>query len=303
MSQGSEDPPSVIDEVRADLILDDDFFQIVNNIDFQKDTMEMLFSYPDILAYKDDFDDYHIYLFSFLANYLIFMYDYQAGTNRISDFEYPLLQVLTIQIKNLVDYTYVVAQEAKPYLRPKPEVAKKLVACISILIDKMEDNCKDDKILRYLHFCDPGSWNKIINALDVVYQNDLDFLDDLINLVGKLYLPRYLAVDTEESESTFDEFLTILVTVLNRSSDIKALIATVDVIINIFSEDHLDNFMIKHNLFRLLKGGQAAFNEQTSQYIRQLKENGASEEVVNFVGEVQINLDAFLLYKLENIQF
>ena len=96
----------MLNEVRAELVLDDNFFAIVEKIDFSKETLDLLFSYKDILSNKDTLDDYYKYLLSFLANYLIFMYDSPTGIDRLDSFDYPILQVLSIQIKNLADYTY-----------------------------------------------------------------------------------------------------------------------------------------------------------------------------------------------------
>jgi len=298
--QGSESPVSVIDEVRSGLILDDVFFQIVNNIDFQRDTLETLFSYPDILSHKDEFEDYHIYLFSFLANFLIFMYDSPTGCDRLQSFEYPLLQVLTIQIKNLVDYIYTMHSESKPYLGLRVDVCQKLIGCIVIIMDKIED---PQKLQRYLHFCDAGTWNKIINALDYIYKTELAFMPDLIELTSKFYCVPVVQLETKEQENNFEEFLKMLIAIMSKSTDIKAIINSVDALINIFAEDDLDSYFVKYEIFKILSSGLNSFMQQTKEYADRLEAENSDLQEIDHVSEVRCNLKGFLDYKLEHTKF
>lgn len=259
-----------------------------------------MFSYPDILANKDEFEDYHIYLFSFLANFLIFMYDSPTGYDRLQNFEFPLLQVLTIQIKNLVDYTYSVHTESKSYLALRLEVCNKLVACIVILMNKIEDN---DKIQRYLHFCDAGTWNKIINALDHIYKSELVLMPDLIELTCKLYSPAVLDIETNEQEEIFEEYIKMLLAIMSKSTDIKAIMAAVDAITSIFSEDKFDCYFVKHDIYKILLSGKASFMDQTSAYSNKLLEDNANMQEIDDISNIRNDLAGFLDYKLEHTKF
>lgn len=228
------------------------------------------------------------------------MYDSPTGIDRLKNFEYPLLQVLTIQVKNLVDYTYSVHNESKPYLALRLEVCHKLVACIVILMNKIEDT---QKVHRYLHFCDAGTWNKIINVLDHIYKSELTFMPDLIELAGKLYGPAFMDIDTNEQEDSFEEFIKMLLAIMSKSSDIKAILAAVDAITNIFSDEKFDCYFVKHDIFKILSSGKDTFMDQTLAYANQLEEEKASIQEIDYVSGVRVDFDGFLQYKLEHTQF
>lgn len=276
------------------LLIDDEFYELIHNVDLDRETLELLFSYPDILENKVYFEEFNINYFSFLANYLIFMYESPTGSSQLQDFDFQMLQYLTIQLKNLVDFTYRMHEGKRMHLCLDKRVPKKMVECILIIID----NISPMKMENYLGFCDPVTWNKIIKIFDQVYQNELDFMAELIEITSKLYNPAYFAIDSKEKEFSFEEHIESLKKVLTTSPDTFLIAAAVDGLIDIFSNEAYDAYFVRHDLFKLLSTGMATFIEEA-----QKKMEESPDEDTSRLSDVKTNLPQFLAYKAKHTRF
>lgn len=281
------------------MLLDDEFFDVLQNVDLSKDTLTNIFSYPEVLQHKDVFEAYCLYFYSFLANYLIFMYDSPTGIDRLKDYQFPMMQLLTIQLKNVVEYNYNSSTKNKEYLGLTKEVPQKILNCLIILFD----NVGSSNLKRFIGFCDPYSWNKLINALDTIYKQDLDFLHDLIRGTAKLYSPAVFSINSEERKKTFQDYVEILVTILKGSPDIRSIAAAVDAIMDVFAEENFDYYFIKYELFKLLKEGEKGFKEAAIQHIDKLRIDDPRDPDADCIQDVVDNLPNFLVYKEKHVRF
>lgn len=283
--------------MRDNLIIDDDFYDMVHNVDLDRDTLELLFSYPDILTNKSVIDEFNLCFFSFLGNYLIYMYDSPTGMDRMKDFEYPMLQYLTVQTKNLVDFTYQCFEQKKAEFFLDKEIPRKMIRCILILLE----NIGDSKFQRYLSFCDPISWNIIIKIFDQVYKKEFSFMHEILPVSTKLYMKSMTKIDSKQKEHSLEEFLEILKTILSTSDQIVTIDAALNSIMDLFSNEYLDNYFLKFEFFQLLEGGSIYFENEVKKLAKEDK--GESEIDLKALEVTVGNLKEFIKYKLKHLSY
>ena len=189
------------------------------------------------------------------------------------------------------------------------EIAKKTVQCIDILFENMPQAKKN----KYFKICTPITWVKIIQVFDSVYKMSNSIMIDLIRVVAKMFQSYCLVVQLgtgregrkadQEDENSLCDFIEALIAILKRSDDSMLLAAAVDSLMDVFSEENLDRYFIKYELYRLLRSGEAAFCAQLTSHLDYLKSNGGSDQDMDHLGEVLDNFPKFLDYKREHLDF
>lgn len=255
-------------------------------------------SITELQEHIAEFSEYHEYLLRFLANYLIYFWDGEASSGGgLPDFDFQLLQLLTDQLKNLVDYTYNCLTQNKMNMALDQTVAAKIVHCIYIILDHVQTA----KVKKYLAYCDPYTWNRLISFLDLIYKTELTFMPDLLEVTGKLYLPAVYEVNSKAKEDTLLDFIKMLQEVLKSSSDVCVLAKAIDIIMELFGNPAYDNYFIQTGMMKLLSEGQESFNKAANWYLE--KEGNLDTHELSAVKDVMTNLPTFLNAKLKNIKF
>lgn len=230
---------------------------------------------------------------SFIINYFIYLYQNDILKIHASDFDFQILQVLVIELRNYLGYLYINVYGKENRIRLfSINLLKKILEVTDLILE----NQSDDTIFEMLQLCGIIDWIRMFQILDEVYGPQFTIKREFLRILSKISKPEiYNISGCEIEDECIDQLCILLVKVVRKSESLMEVAEGVNCIMDIFKDNTYSAFEVKHKLYRILYEGKDLFSQHVKSHLPNL-----SKEDREFASVVLSELGPYLEYKSQN---